>query len=447
MLGLGIYYMVQTSAMLTLIIICFLIICIVVISILAGKISNSSVRHLNSCDKYKQFLREDIVGLKTIKATNSEDFFVDKNNKLNSNIVTAFAKVDVTNSTMNYIFTFFSTFTLVLIYFFASVIIKHGFSEISVVDIIYFSILSGVVSSAIVSSAFFLGSMPYNFALFKRINMILKFKSSADSYDKGKNISDLSIKGNLIFNNVSFKYPNSNELTLENISFSIRQGETLAIVGPTGSGKTTLINLIPKLIKLTEGEIIFDGVFINDISLKALRSRIGYISQKNILLNDTIYENISFGVADNKKNLEDVVDSAKISNAGEFVEKMPEKYQSYISENASNLSGGQKQRIAIARALIIKPEFLIFDDSFSALDFKTDLTIRKNIKKTMNETTFIIVAQRISTIINADKIVVLNKGKMVGYGKHTDLFEKCEIYREMVINQLGEKADTGGFDA
>jgi ATP-binding cassette subfamily B protein len=247
-------------------------------------------------------------------------------------------------------------------------------------------------------------------------------------------------KGEIEFKNVSFRYPDAEGSVLEDISFTAKQGETVAFIGATGCGKSTVVNLIPRFYDATEGEVLVDGVDVKKYTQKALRNKIGYVSQKATLFSGSIRSNIAFG--DNGGKTPDdaeVKDAVAIAQAAEFVEKMEHTYDGYVAQGGSNLSGGQKQRISIARAIARKPEILVFDDSFSALDYKTDRTLRKVLDEKCKDTTRIIVAQRIGTIRDADKIIVLDEGRIEGMGTHEELMDTCEVYRQIALSQLSKE--------
>ena len=251
------------------------------------------------------------------------------------------------------------------------------------------------------------------------------------------NVIGSKFKGTVEFKEVYFRYHDADEDILENISFKATPGTTTAIIGGTGSGKSTLINLIPRFFDVTGGQILIDGIDVRNLSLHDIRENIGYVPQKGVLFTGTIEENISFGKEKiNKKQLEL---AAKISQSEEFIIDKPKKYKEEISQGGTNVSGGQKQRLSIARAIYKNPSIYIFDDSFSALDFKTDKNLRKELKKATKESTVIIVAQRISTVLNADQIIVLDEGKIVGIGKHEELMKNCEIYKEIALSQVTEE--------
>ncbi len=255
---------------------------------------------------------------------------------------------------------------------------------------------------------------------------------------KEGNISETNEKGTLEFRNVSFRYPDAAENDLENISFKVNRGETLAIIGATGSGKTTLVSLIARFYDATDGEILIDGVNIKDYSFDALYNMLGYVTQKAVLFSGSIEDNVAFGEMQSDFTSEGADRAIQLAQASEFIEKLEDGKKHNIAQGGKNVSGGQKQRISIARALARNPEILVFDDSFSALDYRTDAALRKGLEENLGDTTRIIVAQRISTIRHADKILVLDGGKIVGNGKHEELMDSCEVYREIAMSQLSE---------
>ena len=243
-------------------------------------------------------------------------------------------------------------------------------------------------------------------------------------------------KGLLKFDHVSFRYPGADENVIHDITFTARPGETTAIIGSTGSGKSTLINLIPRFYDVTEGSITLDGVDIRNVSQHELREKLGYVPQKGVLFSGDIASNIMFGNPDGGE--QEMIEAAEIAQATEFIDQKPDGYKSPIAQGGSNVSGGQKQRLSIARAIAKHPEIFIFDDSFSALDFKTDVTLRKALKKRTKNSTVLIVAQRISTILNAEQIIVLDDGKIAGIGTHEELLKTCEVYQQIAASQLSE---------
>lgn len=263
------------------------------------------------------------------------------------------------------------------------------------------------------------------------LNREVKIQNNAQA------LTNVEKKGTLEFNNVSFAFHDSELPVLKNINLSFKRGETIAFIGSTGSGKSTLINLIPRLFDVTEGEILLDGVNVKDFDLAYLRNKIGFIAQKALLFNDTIANNIRYGKHD--ATMEEIIEAAKIAQAHDFILGKENGYDDLVTEMGANLSGGQKQRISIARALIKKPDIYIYDDSFSALDLKTDATLRKAIEPLSKDAITLIVAQRVSSIVNVDKIVVLNEGEIIGLGKHDELMKSCQIYKEIAYSQLSEE--------
>ena len=245
--------------------------------------------------------------------------------------------------------------------------------------------------------------------------------------------------GTIEFKNVTFKYPDADENILEDISFKVEKGETVAFIGSTGSGKSTLINLIPRFYDVTKGEILVDGVNVKDYTFEALNNRLGYVPQKAVMFTGTVEENVKYGKSLNKITIDEVREACKIAQAEDFISEMDDEYYSHVARGGTNLSGGQKQRLSIARAIARKPEIYIFDDTFSALDYKTDSILRNELKRYTKDATSLIVAQRIGTIMHADKIIVLDDGKCVGIGTHKELLKKCKVYKEIALSQLSEE--------
>lgn len=270
----------------------------------------------------------------------------------------------------------------------------------------------------------------------KRIYEVLSTESSIEEPKQPKQPKP-EVCGEVEFDHVSFAYPDADEKILEDVSFKVKKGQTAAFIGSTGSGKSTLINLVPRFYDVTEGAVRIDGVDVRDMSKEELCARIGYVPQKGILFSGTIDSNIRYGRTE--ASAEEVKRAAQIAQASDFIEAKEERYDSPIAQGGTNVSGGQKQRLSIARAIAKQPEILIFDDSFSALDYKTDVALRRALKEKIKDTTTLIVAQRISTILHADLIVVLDEGKVVGQGTHKELMESCEVYRQIAVSQLSEE--------
>jgi ATP-binding cassette subfamily B protein len=276
----------------------------------------------------------------------------------------------------------------------------------------------------------------------ERINEVLNTESSINDADNPYAADNADIRGEISFENVSFRYPGAQEDMLHDVSFTAEAHKTTAIIGSTGSGKSTLINLIPRFYDVTEGRILLDGTDIRDITQKQLRDTIGFVPQKGILFSGTIESNLKY--ADENISDEMMKKAAETAQAVEFIDAKPEGYKSSISQNGSNVSGGQRQRLAIARAVAKQPKIYLFDDSFSALDFKTDAALRRALAENTGNATNIIVAQRISTIMHADKIIVLDEGRVAGIGTHDELMKECEEYREIAKSQLSQAELEGG---
>jgi len=268
----------------------------------------------------------------------------------------------------------------------------------------------------------------------KRIHEVLDSKNSiVDPLEPKSPVT----KGEIEFRDVSFRYPDAQDDILEHISFKAKMGDTVAFIGSTGSGKSTLVNLVTRLYDVTKGQILIDGVDVRDMKQSDLRQLIGFVPQKGLLFSGTISSNIKFGNPELGDS--EMKEAATVACADEFIEKMEDKYDSPIAQGGTNVSGGQRQRLCIARAVATKPQFIVFDDSFSALDYKTDRKVRDNLKEKQKDTTKLIVAQRIGTIMDAETIIVLSEGKAIGQGKHKDLLENCPIYREIALSQLSKE--------
>lgn len=268
-------------------------------------------------------------------------------------------------------------------------------------------------------------------------NRVREVLDTENSIKEGSFNGKTKVAGEIEFKNVSFMYPDADEYVLKDISFKANKGDTLAIIGSTGSGKSTIVNLIMRFYDATEGEILVDGVNIKDYELEALYEKLGYVPQRAAIFNGSVNYNISYGKSKIGKKM--LKEALQIAQASEFIENMSKKYESNIAQGGTNISGGQKQRISIARAIAKTPEIFVFDDSFSALDYKTDYVLRKALKENTKDATNIIIAQRIGTIINAEQIIVLDKGKMVGVGTHKELLKKCKVYKEIALSQLSKE--------
>ena len=322
------------------------------------------------------------------------------------------------------------------IYFIGAYLIKNSLmaDKISLFgDMIVFSSYSMQVIMAFLMLAMIFMMLPRAQVSAARINEVLDteltIKDGELDSDKTKEV------GTVEFKNVSFKYPDAEEYLLENISFKAEKGETVAFIGSTGSGKSTLINLVPRFYDVTDGEILIDGVNVKEYKQEFLNNKIGYVPQKAVIFSGSVNYNVGYGDNGRKKTEKIIKDAIKVAQASEFVEKMDDKYETYLAQGGTNVSGGQKQRLAIARAIAREPEIYIFDDSFSALDYKTDSTLRHELKKYTKDATSLIVAQRIGTIMNADKILVLDNGECVGMGTHKELLKTCKTYADLYKNE------------
>ena len=326
------------------------------------------------------------------------------------------------------------------IYYIGAILIKDAeiMQKVSIFgDMIVFSSYAMQVIISFLMLAMIFMMIPRAQVSANRINEVI---NTEVSIKEGNFNGETAEKGTVEFKNVSFKYPDADEYLLKNISFKANRGETVAFIGSTGSGKSTLINLVPRFYDATEGEVLVDNINVKEYTLEALNNKIGYVPQKAVIFNGTVNENISYGDNGKGKISEDKVKEAiKVAQGKEFVEKMENGYNTHLAQGGTNVSGGQKQRLAIARAIARDPEIYIFDDSFSALDYKTDSLLRKELKEYTKDATNLIVAQRIGTIMNADKIVVLDNGECVGIGTHKELLKQCEVYKQIALSQLSKE--------
>lgn len=388
-------------------------------------------------DNINRITRENLTGLRVVRAYNAEKYQEEKFDEANTELTNTHLFVSKIMALMNPTMTMIMSGMSLAIYWIGAYLIDAAemndrLSLFS--DMVVFSSYSVQVIMAFMLLSIIFIMMPRASVSARRIMEVLdtevKIKDSKETV-KAKE------KGTVVFNNVSFKYPDAGDNVIENISFEAKRGETVAFIGATGSGKSTLINLIPRFYDVSEGEVLLDGVNVKDYKLKDLREKIGYVSQKAFLFSGNVKDNVVYGASD--KSIENVKEAVDVSQASEFIEKMENSYEGFIAQGGSNVSGGQKQRLSIARAVAKKPEIYIFDDSFSALDYKTDRQLRAALKEYAKESTLLIVAQRIGTIKNADKIVVMHDGKIAGIGKHEELLKNCEIYKDIAYSQLSEE--------
>lgn len=374
--------------------------------------------------------RESLTGLLVIRAFSNKKFEENKFDKVNNELTNNGLFIGKTFSLMIPILTFIMNSTAILIIFVGAP--KVNSFSMQVGDLIAFITYTMQIISAFLMLSMTAVLVPRSIVSIRRINEVLKINTNVVENKKAKNIDKIE---SIEFKDVYFRYSDSSEDVLRNINFLAKKGTVTAFIGSTGSGKSTVVNLIPRLFDPTSGKILVNNVNLKDLKIKKVRSLIGYIPQKGKLFKGTIMDNISFGQT--KLNKELVFESAKMSESMEFINESLDKFNREISEEASNVSGGQKQRLSIARALAINPDVLIFDDSFSALDTRTDLQVRKNLKKIKKDKLIFIVAQRISTIMNADNIIVLNNGEIESMGTHEELLKNSKVYKEIYNSQLG----------
>ncbi len=374
--------------------------------------------------------RESLTGLLVIRAFSNKKFEENKFDKVNNELTNNGLFIGKTFALMIPILTFIMNSTAILIIFVGAP--KVNSFSMQVGDLIAFITYTMQIISAFLMLSMTAVLVPRSIVSIRRINEVLKIKTNVVENKNAKNIDKIE---NIEFKDVYFRYSDSSEDVLRNINFLAKKGTVTAFIGSTGSGKSTVVNLIPRLFDPTSGKILVNNVNLKDLKIKKVRSLIGYIPQKGKLFKGTIMDNISFGQTRLNKKL--VLESAKMSESMEFINESLDKFNREISEEASNVSGGQKQRLSIARALAINPDVLIFDDSFSALDTKTDLQVRKNLKKIKKDKLIFIVAQRISTIMNADNIIVLNNGEIESMGTHEELLKNSKVYKEIYNSQLG----------
>ena len=396
-------------------------------------------------DKVNSVTRENLNGIRVVRAFNAEkyqqDKFEDVNNKLTNLQLSnqkAFAFLDP-------VMTMVMHGVTLSIYFIGAILIMNS-PAAGKIGIFGDMVVFGTYATQVIMSFLML---TVTFVMFpraavsaKRINEVLDTDITVKDGELKENTT--KERGTVEFKNVCFKYPDADEYLLKDISFRAEKGETVAFIGSTGSGKSTLINLIPRFYDATEGVVLVDGVDVKKYSQEFLYNKIGYVSQKAVIFDGTVNFNVAFGDNGKEKKSKKIKEAIEVAQAKDFVESMDDGYETELAQGGTNISGGQKQRISIARAIAREPEIYIFDDSFSALDYKTDSNLRKALKEYTKDATSIIVAQRIGTIMNADKIIVLDQGVMVGQGTHKELLQNCEVYKEIALSQLSEEELANG---
>lgn len=389
-------------------------------------------------DKLNEVTRENLMGIRVVRAFNAEEYQQEKFQNVNNSLTNLQLFNQKAMSIMAPVMYLVMYMLTLVIYFIGAYLIKDALMADKIGlfgDMVVFSSYAMQIIMSFLMLAMIFMILPRAQVSASRINEVLDTRLSVID----GNVTNKDEVGTVEFRNVSFKYPDAEEYVLRNISFKANKGDTVAFIGSTGSGKSTLVNLIVRFYDVTDGEILIDGVNIKDYKLEYLYKLIGYVPQRAVLFNETVNSNIRYGEAMEEISDKKIVEAARVAQADEFISKMDDGYESHIAQGGTNVSGGQKQRLAIARAIAKNPEIYIFDDSFSALDYKTDAVLRSELKKYTKDATSLIVAQRIGTIMNADKIIVLDNGESVGVGTHKKLLKSCEVYKQIALSQLSKE--------
>lgn len=389
-------------------------------------------------DRLNGVTRENMTGIRVVRAFNAEKYEEKKFAKANKELTDIQVFSQKALSLFSPIIFFTMHFLTLTVYVVGAYLIDHAgaMDKLTIFSnmVVFSSYATQVIMSFLMLAVIFM-MVPRAQVSAVRINEVMDTELSIKEGER--DVVDAPETGTVEFRNVSFKYPDAEDYVIQGISFKAERGQTVAFIGSTGSGKSTLINLVPRFYDATEGEVLVDGINVKDYTFESLYNRLGYVPQKAVMMDGTVSSNVAFG--DNgkgKRSAMDVTNAIKVAQGTDFVEKLDKKYFAHIAQGGTNISGGQKQRLAIARAIARDPEIYIFDDSFSALDYKTDAALRKALKKHTKHATSLIVAQRIGTIMNADQIIVLDDGKCVGQGTHTELLKSCEVYKQIAESQL-----------
>lgn len=385
-------------------------------------------------DKLNLIVRETLNGLPVIRAFANEKKEIDKFDKANTDLKKVNLFTQRLMSLMSPLMMLIMNGTIILIYFVGAKHIDTGAMQVGTLTALISYTMQVIMSFLMLSMLSIMA--PRAIISINRIKEVLNKENSIEE-SKNPVKLDSSRNGELEFKNVSFKYPDGDEYVLEDVNFKINKGETLAIIGSTGSGKSTIVKLIDRFFDVTSGEILLNGINIKDLSFEDLRSEIGLVPQKGMLFSGTVESNLKFG--NDELTEEEMIKALKVSEAYEFVMNKEEKLLYPINQGGTNVSGGQRQRLCIARAVAMNPNIYVFDDSFSALDYKTDSKVRKNLNENCKNSTKVIIAQRVATVMNADKILVLDEGKVVGLGTHKELYKNCKVYKEIALSQLSEE--------
>lgn len=437
----GLIMAISTNAKLSIILAVIIPIMVLVILILAKKVLPLFTKFQAFTDRLNQVVTEKLTGVRVIRAFGKEEYERKRYDSVNKDIYDVTLKAAYTIVLLMPIIFFIINISSIAIVWIGAPMIDNG--SLNIGDLMAFIQYAMQVLFSVIYVAMMFINIPRAIVSAKRISEVLDINPSIKDDGKIAKKEELDSLGSIEFKNVCFSFPDGDENVLDNISFKINKSETLAIIGGTGSGKTALISLMLRLYDITGGDIYVGGKNIKDISVNFLRDLIGYVPQKAMLFSGTIRENLCYG---NKNATKQQIDEAlKIAQAYDFVYSQKDGIDSEVSQGGTNFSGGQKQRLCIARAIVKNPDYFIFDDSFSALDYKTDMTLREALAKNTKDATKIIVAQRVSTVLNADKIIYLEDGKILGIGTHKELFESCSEYREVVLSQITmEEATSNG---
>ncbi|HOC80885.1 MAG TPA: ABC transporter ATP-binding protein [Bacilli bacterium] len=386
-------------------------------------------------DDVTKVLRASLTGVRVVRAFNQEEKEKTRFSKVNRNLTNLITKVGRTMSFASPLISIFFDLTYFAIFLFGFAIIDGTANDARLDNILVTSQYAMHIMMSFLMFSMLLINIPRAGVSARRINQVLDTKIIIKDPDSPLEITSKDY-GHVRFEDVTFAFPDSQVPTLQNITFEAKPGQVTAIIGSTGSGKSSIINLIPRFYDVSKGRVLVDGVDVRDYIQKDLRDKIGFVPQQALLFSGTIRDNMNFGKPNSTD--EEIRSALEVAQAARFVSKKENGFEAEVSQGGKNFSGGQKQRLAIARALIKKPEIYIFDDSFSALDFKTDIRLRTALKQYTKQASVIIVAQRVSSIMDADNILVLNEGKIVGQGKHQELLKKCQVYQEIVFSQMDE---------
>lgn len=425
-----------------------LVVILLILTLLIALLSKKSMPLFKSMqiklDKLNLVLRENLTGIRVIRAFNRDNYEKKRFHEANLDLTETAIKVNKLMAILMPLVMLIFNLTIIAILWFGSIRINSGSMQVG--DLMAFIQYASQIMFSLIILAMMFILIPRASASAIRINEVLDIEpkikdpmipeESESKMEEGAR-SEEGKRGYLEFDEVSFYYQGAEEPAIKKISFSAKPGEVTAIIGGTGSGKSTLVNLIPRFYEVTSGRILVDGMDIRELTQEKLHAKIGLVPQKAVLFTGTVAENISFGTNDLSRDK--IIRAAEIAQASEFISTLEQGYDSQIAQGGTNVSGGQKQQLSIARALAKHPEIYIFDDSFSALDFKTDAKLRQALKKETKEDTVLIIAQRVTTVMDADRIMVLDGGKIVGMGTHQDLIKTCEVYREIVASQLSEE--------